>query len=117
MQVVRWEVKTTYHVPVSDHYPAPKRGDLLQSNVGKKTERTWLILSVRELPQKVCKEMGGILTCRWKLWAERWWELEPETRIRLWSSAERAGGQVVHGFQRFPVKRKAKTFEQYLGDK
>jgi hypothetical protein len=105
---------TTYHVPFTHDDPIPKRGDLLQSNIGKRTERTWLILKVRELPLKECKEMGGIVTFRYKIWAERWWELEPRTRVLLHRSAERAGGQVLHGFKRFPAKRKARTFGQFM---
>lgn len=108
-------MRTTYHLPSFEDYPAPKRGDLLQSNIGKRTERTWLILSAKELPQRTCQEMGGIMTRRWQLWAERWWHLEPKTRIRLFLSAERAGGQVLHTFKRFPAKKRARTFEQYMG--
>lgn len=109
-------MKTTYHIPAQDiDYPAPKRGDLFQSNAGKRMERTWLVLCVRELPHKICKEMGGVMTRRYKVWAERWWELEPETRVALWRSAERAGGQEWHFFHRFPAKKKVRTFEQYMG--
>ena len=108
-------MKTVYHIPALSNDPIPKRGDLLQSNIGKKTERTWLILAVKELRSCVCQEMGGVITTRWKVWAERWFELEPETRMRLFRSAERAGGQELHGFKRFPVKKKAKTFHQYFG--
>ena len=107
-------VKTIYHIPHLSNDPSPKRGDLLQSNIGKKTERTWLILAVKELSSRLCPEMGGVMARRYKLYAERWWELEPETRMRLFRSAERAGGQELHGFKRFPVKKKAKTFDQYL---
>ena len=107
-------MKTVYHIPLLSDDLIPKRGDLLQSNVGKKNERTWLILSVHELPSRVCPEMGGIMTTRWKVWCERWWTLEPETRVALWRSAERAGGQELHFFKRFPAKKKAKTFEQYM---
>ena len=63
---------------------------------------------------RLCPEMGGVMTRRYKLWCERWFSLEPETRISLWRSAERAGGQEVHYFMRFPVKRKTKTFNEYL---
>lgn len=109
-------MKTTYHIP-SDWPQIPKRGDLLQSNIGDKRERTWLILAVKQIKDKVCPEMGDILTRRYKLWAERWWDLEPATRVALYKSAERAGGQELFTFKRFPVKRKTKTFEQYLGVK
>jgi hypothetical protein len=108
-------VRTTYHIPALERHPAPKRGDILQSNVGKRTERTWLILHVKEKYPRHCPQMGGIVTRPYKIWAERWWELEPEMRVRLFQSAERAGGQVLHLFERFTAKKKRKTFEQYLG--
>lgn len=107
-------MRTTYHIQASREHAAPKRGDLLQSNIGKKTERTWIIISVKEKYPRHCPQMGGVATIPYKIWAERWFELEPETRIALWKSAERAGGQVVHGFYRFPAKRKTKTFIEYL---
>ncbi len=108
-------MRTTYHIPSFVDHPAPKRGDLLQSNIGKRTERTWFILSAKELPQKNCKEMGGIMTRRYKVVAVRWWELEPEMRILLFRSAERRGGQEVHPSQRFKPKRRARTFEELMG--
>lgn len=104
-------LKSTYHIPLAES-DVPKRGDLMQSNVGKKTERTWIILAVRKLKPKFCAEMG-CETHRYKVWAERWWELDPAMRMALWQSAERAGGQSVHGFYRFPAK-KPPTFEQYM---
>ena len=107
-------MKTTYHIPMMSRLPDPKRGDLLQSNIGKRTERTWFVLSAKELPVRQCKEWGGIWTRRFKLYAERWWDLEPQTRVRLYRSAERAGGQEIHAFYRFPTKKKTKTFEEYL---
>lgn len=107
-------MKTTYHFPASEAHDAPKRGDILQSNVGKRTERTWLILRVKERYPRHCPQMGGIVTIPYKIWAERWWDLEPQTRIRLWNSAERAGGQRVFFFKRFPIKKKARTFEQFM---
>ena len=106
-------MKTTYHIPASEAHEAPKRGDLMQSNVGKRTERTWMILHVKERLPRHCPQMGGIVTIPYKIWAERWWSLEPETRVRLHRSAERAGGQMVHPFHRFPAKRKP-TFEQHM---
>jgi hypothetical protein len=102
-------MKTVYHHPPG--YPRPKRGDLFQSNVGKRQERTWLVLSVHTLPTRWCAEMG-IVAERSRVWAERWWEIEPATRVRLFQSAERQGGQLVHYFLRFPAKkRKRQTFE------
>lgn len=86
---------------------SPKRGDLLQSNVGDRRERTWFILKSEPLqPVKGVPRFG--------LWIERWWDLEPELRIKLWNSAERRGGQQVIPFRRYPAKKK-KTFEQYMG--
>jgi hypothetical protein len=110
-------LRTTYHIPSFVDHSAPKRGDLLQSNIGKRTERTWFILSAKELPQKTCQEMGGIVARRYKVVAVRWWELEPETRILLFRSAERRGGQEVHTFQRFKPKRKVRTFEEYMASR
>jgi len=107
-------VRTTYHIPSFVDHPAPKRGDLLQSNIGKRTERTWFILSAKELQQRTCQEMGGIITRRWKLWCERWWDIEPPTRIRLFESAERNGGQQVITFTRYPAGKK-KSFEELMG--
>lgn len=108
-------MKTTYHIPSSHHRLSPKRGDLVQSNIGTKRERTWIILAVREVQERVCPEMGGIMTRRYKIWCERWWELEPEMRVRLYRSAMRRGGQHVYDFARFPAKKKARTFEQLMG--
>ena len=108
-------MKITYHIPLHNATPDLKRGDLLQSNIGDKRERTWLILAVKRVADRTCKEMGGILTRRHQIWAERWWELEPKTRLALFKSAERAGAQELFGVKRFPAKRKAKTLEQYVG--
>ena len=78
-------------------FRAPKRGDLLQSNIGHRRERTWLVLrSVR------AKRRTG----RYHLWVERWWELEPDFRMRLFSSAERAGGQQLFRFYRYPSTKR-----------
>lgn len=84
----------------------PKRGDLLQTNMGDRRERTWMILRVREL-----KPSRGVP--RAKLWAARWWELEPEMRMALYRSAERAGGQRVVYFKRYPQKKR-KSFEELM---
>jgi hypothetical protein len=107
-------MKTTYHIPTSHHRASPKRGDLVHTNIGSKRERTWFILAVREVQERICPEMGGVLTRRYKIWAERWWTLDPETRVRLYRSATRAGGQHVYQFERFPAKRKKRTFEQLM---
>lgn len=84
--------------------PAPKRGDLLQSNVGDRRERTWLILRARK----------GRTANRYTLVMARWWELLPATRMRLYISAERNGGQRVIWFKRYPAKKRKQTFEQWM---
>ena len=66
----------------------PKRGDLLQTNVGDHRERTCFILRAHHVKAR-----------RWHLWAERWWELEADFRMRLFRSAQRRGGQQVIVFQ------------------
>ncbi len=85
-------------VDFSEWLPAPKRGDLIHTNVGKRRERTCLILAARRLrsprPQ------------RFRVWAERWWQLEPDFRNRLFRSAERNGGQNLIQFRRYPTKKK-----------
>jgi hypothetical protein len=107
-------MKVTYHIATAEH-TVPKRGNLIQTNIGKKTERTWFILAVREMSPKYCPQMDCV-TRRYKLWAERWWELDPHVRMLLWRSAERLGGQQVHPLYRFPPKKKP-TLEQYQGTK
>jgi hypothetical protein len=76
---------------------APKRGDIVQTNLGNKRQRTWMILRV--------KRVRGH-SRRYSLWMARWWELEPDFRMRLFRSAERAGGQRVINFYRYPAKKK-----------
>jgi hypothetical protein len=95
-------------IDIMDFGSLPKRGDILQTNVGSRRERTCLILAVKRL-----KPMKGFPRCR--VWAERWWEIEPELRMRLWRSAERNGGQRSMEFHRYPAKPKRRTFEQYMG--
>lgn len=75
----------------------PKRGDILQTNVGDRRERTFLILRSRRMRTE---------KHRFQLWAERWWQIEPDTRMRLYESAERNGGQTAHPFHRYPAKKK-----------
>ena len=92
--------------------PAPKRGDLVQSNVehrGNKRERTWFVLRVRRIRRR-----DGSLRPRYDVFMARWWELEPEMRMRLFRSAERAGGQRIITFRRYPAKPR-QTFEEYIG--
>lgn len=88
----------------------PKRGDLVQTNVGNRRERTWIILKARRMGRRKCKN-GAISPPRHNLWMVRWWELEPETRIRLYASATRNGGQTVFHLKRYPPTRR-KTKEQ-----
>lgn len=90
-----------------DGSPIPKRGDLLQSNVGDRRARTWFVLAVHPL-----KPLKGLPRCR--VWMERWWELDADLRMRLYRSAERHGGQNVIEFTRYPAKRrKVLTQEQF----
>lgn len=86
--------------------PTPKRGDLVQTNVGDRRERTWLVLHSRRI-----KRLGP--RPRFKIWAARWWELEIEMRHALYRSAERNGGQSVFSFARYRQKKKS-TFENYM---
>lgn len=73
----------------------PKRGDIVQTNVGDKRERTCLVLHSHQAK-----------TGRSHVWCERWWELEPDFRMRLYRSAQRNGGQQVIYFERYPPKKK-----------
>jgi hypothetical protein len=88
--------------------PVPKRGDLVQSNVGSGRERTWLILRVRRIRRKGIDERP-----RYQVWMARWWEIDADFRLRLFRSAERNSGQRVVEFHRYPAKRR-RTFEDYL---
>lgn len=93
-----------------DGDPAPKRGDIVQTNVGDRRERTWLVLGARKVKRK-----AGLVP-RYQVHMARWWELEPEIRVLLYRSAERNGGQRVIYFKRYsPQWKKRKTFEQYMG--
>ena len=84
----------------------PKRGDLLQTNVGSRRERTWLILHVRKVESATHPQ-------RYRVFAARWWELEPETRQRLYRSAVRAGGQQEICYKPYPAKRRLR-FEDFM---
>jgi hypothetical protein len=103
-------LRTVYHQPIGES--RPKRGDLVHSNVGDRRERTVMVLAVHVLPTRWCPEMG-IEAQRTRVWAARWWELEPEMRMALYRSAERNGGQLVYLFERFPPKKK-RTFEDLM---
>lgn len=85
----------------------PKRGDLVQTNVGDKRERTCFIL----------RASRGRAPRRFNVWAARWWELEPDFRMRLFRSAERRPeGQQVFDFVRFrrpaPKKQPVDLFQE-----
>lgn len=86
--------------------PGPKRGDIAQSNVGDRRERTWFVLRARLLRRRDPAKLP-----RYEWWLVRWWEIEPEMRMRLYRSAERNGGQKVHRFWRYSTKKR-KTREQ-----
>ena len=86
---------------------APKRGDILQTNVGNSRERTFLVTACRVLREKI-----GML--RYKVWAHRWWELDTRFRLALFRSADRHGGQNVILFKRYAVKKRKQTFEEYM---
>lgn len=86
----------------------PRRGDFMQTNVGDKRERTWLILNVHRL-----RPTKGIPRCR--VWAERWWQVDVDLRWKLYKTAERAGGQKCIVFKRYPSKKKGRyTFESLM---
>jgi hypothetical protein len=84
--------------------PGPKRGDLVQTNVGDKRERTWLVINSHKIREG-----------RYKVLMGRWWELEVEMRVNLARSAERNGGQRVFTFQRYKPRRKpaSKRYEKW----
>jgi hypothetical protein len=81
----------TMTVPAGE---APKRGDLLHTNCGTPKERTWLILRARKMARRTDAPLGTVKP-RFEVWRVRWWELEPEFRMKLYRSAERAGGQFI----------------------
>ena len=86
---------------------APKRGDLLHTNVGNRRERTCFVVMATKLKSRVHPN-------RYRLHAVRWWEIEPEFRRLLFRYAERHGGQNVIHFQRYPARKKKLTFEEYM---
>ena len=79
----------------------PKRGDLIQTAMNSAKERTWIILSAK-------RRRGN--RNRWTVWKARWWELEVDMRVRLYRSAQRAGGQTVWYATPQPKKRKPLDF-------
>lgn len=84
----------------------PKRGDIIQTNVGDRRERTWLVLHARRVRRRDDRTKYVQVTPRFDVWAARWWELEPDFRMRLFHSAERRGGQQIIYFRRYPAKKK-----------
>jgi hypothetical protein len=96
-------------IDILDGGPAPKRGDIVQTNVGDRRERTWLVIRVRHVRRR-----ENSLMPRYEVWTARWWELEPDMRMRLFASAERAGGQRVILFKRYPPKKRKRTFEDLM---
>ena len=60
----------------------PKRGDLMQTAVGTNRERTWFIWFAQKWDLQRPAQKFRVLRVRW-------WQIEPETRIALWRSAER----------------------------
>ena len=93
-------------IDITGDRPAPKRGDLVNTNVGDRRERTWFVLHSRHMrsPQH---------PRRYQLKMARWWEIEPEMRLALWRSAERRGGQQAFCFYPYPKKKKL-TFEDLM---
>ncbi len=115
---------------ILDDGPPPKRGDIAQTNVGDRRERTWMILRVRKIKthrrildklpefpkgtplstiQRVIRDRVQArreLPPRFDIWMARWWELEADFRMRLYRSAERAGGQNAFPIVRYPAKKK-----------
>jgi hypothetical protein len=94
-------------IDILDGGPGPKRGDLIQSNVGGRRERTWLVIRSHHMRRARAPH-------RYRVLAARWWELEPEIRVQLFRSAQRNGGQQVFFFKRYPVKKRKKTMEEYV---
>jgi hypothetical protein len=82
----------------------PRRGDIVQT-----TRRTYLVLSSRKV-----KRRDPAAVPRYMLWAVRWWQLEPEMRMKLWNSACLRGGQRVFTIEWYPRKKKRATFEQHM---
>jgi hypothetical protein len=104
-------VKLFLHHPIGSH--RPKRGDILRTNVGSLRERTCLVLATRPMRDRYCVHMQ-MQVHRTQLWVARWWELEPVARMLLYRSAERAGGQKVIEFQRFPANNSKRKIHKFM---
>lgn len=89
----------------------PKRGDLVQTNVGDRRERTWFVIRARKVKRRI---LGT--SARFELDVARWWEIEPELRIMLFRSAERRGGQNVFAYKRY-ARKEPLTFERLMRGK
>jgi len=96
--------------------PPPKRGDIVQTNVGNPRERTWMILRARKIRRSAGATPIGQVVPRFDVWMARWWELEADCRMRLFRSAQRAGGQNVIYFRRYQAKKKHRDpyIEKYV---
>jgi hypothetical protein len=82
--------------------PAPKRGDLIQSNRNRRKERTWIVL--RSVP---------VRDLRYSIFRARWWELEPDMRMKLYRSAQRNGGQTVWHVHQIARKKDKKPVANF----
>jgi hypothetical protein len=61
-------------IDILDGGPAIKRGDLVQSNVGDRRERTWIVLRAIRMKRR---EVSAVP--RFRVWMVRWWELALES--------------------------------------
>ena len=100
-----WCGEALIFIDLASGDPPPKRGDIVQTNVGDRRERTWLVLKSRK-----------ISSSRYSVWMARWWELEMDLRLALYVSAERNGGQRVILFTRYSARKRKKTFEELMGN-
>lgn len=95
-------------IEMLDGTPGPRRGDLLQTAYRTPKSRTWFVLR-----SVLVRRRAG--NPRYKVTAARWWELEPEMRMRLARSAERRpGGQHVVFVDSLTKKKKRPTFDDYI---
>jgi hypothetical protein len=58
-----------YDMPWND--PAPKRGDLVQTNIGDRRERTWIILRAVWMRRARVRETPAAILRRYKVWMAR----------------------------------------------
>lgn len=96
---------------ILDGGPGPKRGDLIYTALKDRRGMRMRIV----LRSRLMKRRDSSKPPRYQLWMERWWEIEPEVRMRLWRSAcRRPGGQRVFFLDWYPRKKKAKNFESMM---